>query len=136
MISVARRTVNHTRKYPLLCYQVPGLNGATAHFKGYGVTLSSRSFVTRKSVVSFRANLFWLYRRSPHCPPFYLFGFSFNSELTYFLQIEAQNVPFSLKHLININSVIYSIIQIQSYLHILFLCEIIIFCTAAERWQL
>ena len=134
MISITRRTVNHTRKYPVVCYQAPGLNGTTAHFKGYGVTLSSRSFVTRKSVVSFRANLFLSYRRSPHSPPFYLSGFSFHSGLQYFLQREAQNVPFSLKHLININIVIYTIIQ--SYLHILFLCEIIIFCTAAERWQL
>ena len=136
MLSVTRRIVNHTRKYPLVCYQAPGFNGTTTHFKGYRVTHSSRSFVTRKSVVSLRANLFWSYRHSPHSPPFYLFGFSFHSELTYFLQIEAQNVPFSLKHLININIVIYSIIQIQSYLHILFFCEIIIFCTAAERWQL
>ena len=66
MLSVTRRIVNHTRKYPLVCYQAPGFNGTTAHFKGYRVTHSSRSFVTRKSVVSFRANLFWSYRHSPH----------------------------------------------------------------------
>jgi hypothetical protein len=68
---LVRRIVNHTRKYPLVCYQTHGFNGTTAHFKGYRVTHSSRSFVTQNSVVSFRANLFWSYRHSPQYTPDY-----------------------------------------------------------------